>query len=104
NILKDAAAASVWGARAANGVIVLTSKKGSKSAGSSITFNAQSTVAGKPDLFYEPRISPADYIGIERQLFGEGFYDTQESASNRPVLTPAVELLIANRDGQLTDS
>lgn len=104
NVLKDAAAASVWGARAANGVIVLTSKKGSKSSGTSIMFNAQSTVAGKPDLYYEPRISPSDYIGIERQLFSEGFYDTRESAGNRPVLTPAVELLIANRDGQLADS
>lgn len=104
NILKDAAAASVWGARAANGVIVLTSKKGSRGSGPSITFSAQSTVAGKPDLYYEPRISPADYIGIERQLFDEGFYDTQESASNKPVLTPAVELLIANRDGQLSDT
>src|SRR5690606_41345764 len=63
SILKDAAAASVWGARAANGVIVLTSKKGGKNFGSSVTFNAQSTVSGKPDLFYEPRISPSDYIG-----------------------------------------
>lgn len=104
SILKDAAAASVWGARAANGVIVLTSKKGGKNFGSSVTFNAQSTVSGKPDLFYEPRISPSDYIGIERQLFGEGFYNAQESAGNRPVLTPAIELLIANRDGKLTDS
>lgn len=29
-VLKDAAAASIWGARSANGVIVVTTKKGKK--------------------------------------------------------------------------
>ena len=33
SILKDAAAASIWGARASNGVIVVTTKKGTKGKG-----------------------------------------------------------------------
>ncbi len=50
-ILKDAAAASIWGARAGNGVIVITSKKG-RVAKPSLSFNSNITFSAKPDLFY----------------------------------------------------
>lgn len=101
SILKDAGAASVWGARAANGVIVLTSKKGSAASGLKIDLTAQATIGDRPNLKYEPRISSADYIQIERELFDKGLYKTQETSANKTVLTPVVELLIANRDGLL---
>jgi len=38
-VLKDAAAAAIWGARAANGVIVITTKTGNKSQRLSINYN-----------------------------------------------------------------
>lgn len=38
-VLKDAASASIYGARAANGVVLITTKGGSKSGRSSITYN-----------------------------------------------------------------
>jgi len=50
SILKDAGAASVWGARAANGVIVLTSKKGSAASGLKIDLTAQATIGDRPNL------------------------------------------------------
>lgn len=103
SILKDAGAASVWGARAANGVIVLTTKRASARSGLKIDLNAQTTIGDRPNLKYNPRISSADYIQIERDLFDKGFYKTQETSSNKTVLTPAVELLIANRDGLLSN-
>jgi TonB-linked SusC/RagA family outer membrane protein len=49
-VLKDAAAASIYGARAANGVIVLTTKKGRRGAGVQITANADHFITTKPDL------------------------------------------------------
>jgi TonB-linked SusC/RagA family outer membrane protein len=48
-VLKDAAATSIYGARAANGVIVITSKRGKKGA-MRINFNSNSFVTQRPDF------------------------------------------------------
>lgn len=48
-ILKDAAATSIYGARAANGVIVITTKKGKKGP-ISINFNANTFISERPNL------------------------------------------------------
>ncbi len=51
-VLKDASAAAIYGSRAANGVIVITTKKGSK-AGMKVSFNSQTgvdTVADTVDV------------------------------------------------------
>lgn len=50
NILQDAASASIWGTRAANGVVVITTKKGNKSDGPTISFSASAVIQPKPDL------------------------------------------------------
>ena len=101
SVLKDAGAASVWGARAANGVIVLTTKKGRLSETINVDFNVLTTLSGKPDLYYKPIIPTVDYIQIERELFEKGFYDVDISDPNRPALTPVVELLLANGAGRI---
>lgn len=51
-VLKDAAATSIYGSRAANGVIVITTKKGKASEKININFSARTSVASKPDLDY----------------------------------------------------
>jgi len=73
SILKDAAAASIWGARAGNGVIVLTSKKGSADR---INVNFQSSLAmqARPDLKNLQLISSADRLEAEKFLFEQGHY------------------------------
>lgn len=103
-VLKDAAAASIWGAKAGNGVIVITSKKGGYNRPLKISFNSNLTLGRKPDLFYQPQISSADFIEIEKLLFSRGFYNSAESSLNKTALSPAVELLIAKRDGKLSAS
>jgi TonB-linked SusC/RagA family outer membrane protein len=100
-ILKDAAAASIWGARAGNGVIVITTKKG-KSAAPKISFNANTTLSERPDLFYQPRMSTADFIGIERSLFDKGFFTSAENSINKYPLPPVAELLAGVRDGLIS--
>ncbi len=40
-VLKDATSAAVYGARAANGVIVITTKKGKRNSGMQVTYNGQ---------------------------------------------------------------
>lgn len=100
-VLKDAAAASIWGARAGNGVIVLTTKKGKLNNRTQVNFCQTTSVTEKPDLFYQSAIGSADFIEIEKMLFEKGFYKNQEVALNKPALSPVVELLIAKRDGKM---
>ncbi|SMC66489.1 SusC/RagA family TonB-linked outer membrane protein [Pedobacter nyackensis] len=48
-ILKDAAATAIYGARAANGVIVITTKKGKKGP-MAVNFSANTFISDRPDL------------------------------------------------------
>jgi len=104
SVLKDAAAASIWGSRAGNGVIVITTKKGKYNQALKIGFNAAATVGEKPDLFYQLRMSSADFAAMERQLFASGFYEQAETGYNNPAITPVAEILIAGRDGRISAS
>lgn len=100
-VLKDAAAASIWGARAANGVIVLTSKTGGRNQPLQIDFRSNISVVEKPDIYYQPRMSSADFIGIEEMLFERGVYTAAENSILKAPYTPVVQLLIAKRDGTM---
>jgi TonB-linked SusC/RagA family outer membrane protein len=90
--LKDAAAASIWGARAANGVIVITTKKGSYARRLQVTANTSFSFYAKPDLFYMPRLKPEDYIEVEQARYKEGYYNVALSNDYSPV-SPVVEIL-----------
>jgi TonB-linked SusC/RagA family outer membrane protein len=106
-ILKDAAAASIWGARAGNGVIVITTKKG-KTGKPTVQFNSNVTVIGKPDLYSTRRISSSDYIDLEQKLFTLGYYQADEDTNNQgylfPPFTPVVQLLQKERNGFISAS
>ncbi len=49
-VLKDASAAAIYGSRAANGVIVITTKQGGKDGKTQFEFNASTTVQNTPTL------------------------------------------------------
>jgi TonB-linked SusC/RagA family outer membrane protein len=100
-VLKDAAAASIWGARAGNGVIVITTKRGRLNTIPKLTFSSSVTVGERPDLFSVPRMSSGDYIGLEKRLFSEDYFSGVEQSDSHLPLSPVVELLIAERDGTL---
>ena len=53
SILKDAGSAAIYGSRAANGVILVTTKKGSKNTGAVLTYNGQGGVQ-VPHVGYKP--------------------------------------------------
>lgn len=78
-ILKDAAAASIWGARAANGVVVITTKKSRYNQRITVEVNANLKLINKPDLNYIPTMSSSDFIDVEQYLFNKGyrFFPTQ---------------------------
>jgi len=73
SFLKDAAAASIWGIRAANGVMVITTRKGHISQAPSITFSANATVSERPRLSYQRTMNSTQMLGYEAELVQRGF-------------------------------
>lgn len=101
-ILKDAAAASIWGTRAGNGVIVITTKKGRYNQKMTVQANSNISITQKPDLFYPKKISSSDFIDVEQFLFGKGFYTSTLTSPSRPLVSPVVEILAQQDAGQIT--
>lgn len=101
-ILKDAAASSIWGARAANGVIVITTKKGKLDQPLSVEFTANTTMSDKTDLSYIRQMSSSDFIDVEQELFTRGFYNSDINSTNHTVLTPVVDLLNRSQKGEIS--
>lgn len=103
-ILKDAAAASIWGARAGNGVIVITTKKGQYQQPTKITITGNLSFREKPDLFYDPGfLNAKDFISVEKELFGRNYYNSQITNANQAPISPVVELLDQYRKGLITN-
>ncbi|MCY7357516.1 MAG: TonB-dependent receptor plug domain-containing protein, partial [Rudanella sp.] len=70
-VLKGAAASALYGSRASNGVIMITTKKGSKNKGLGITINAGVTVG---------RINKATFVNYQKE-YGAGYGAYYEDAS-----------------------
>lgn len=102
-ILKDASASSIWGAKAANGVIVITTKKGVFHTPINVQANASLTIGSKPDLGYIRQMSSSDFIDVEQELFNRGFYDSKINSSNKPAISPVVDLLDKASKGIITN-
>lgn len=64
-VLKDAAAASIWGSRAANGVIVVKTKKGAYNRPTQVSFNSNLNVAEKINLFYNKTMSTSNFVDAQ---------------------------------------
>jgi len=103
DILKDAAAASIWGVRAGNGVIVIKTKKGQSDQPMKIGITGNVTIGQKPDLYYIPQIASSDFIDIEKMLFEKGYYNTivSNTTANRPY-SPVIQILNNQKKGTIT--
>ncbi len=101
-VLKDAAATSIWGARAGNGVIVITMRK-ARSAVTRLVLNMSIGLQQRPDLFNIHSISSPDFLDYEKYLFSKGYYDANFSDSqNYNPVTPGVAILHAEQQGLLS--
>lgn len=102
-ILKDAAATSIWGARAGNGVIVITTKKGRFNQKLHVDLNASVTINEEPNLYYLPQMKSGDYIDVEQFLFNKGIYNAR---INNPfyAITPAVAIFNRRKNGLISAS
>lgn len=75
-VLKDAAAASIWGARSANGVIVITTKQAKKNGKTNISVSSFIKIADRIDLDYaNPIASSREVVELEQRAFNTSFYN-----------------------------
>lgn len=98
-LLKDASAASIWGAKAGNGVIVINMKKGALNQKPSIAFQSNFKYTARPDLFYNQNVvNPVTVMDFQKALFEKKSY----TENSRTVIPVYVEWLIKKRDNKVT--
>lgn len=107
-ILRDAAAASIWGSKAGNGVIVITTKKGRLNQAARIDFTTNLSIRDKEDLSYLPMMSSADAVEAHKLLYSRNVYNSYDAtlpnARSFPVLPEAAEVLLQLRKGAITQA
>lgn len=111
-VLKDAAAASIYGARASNGVIVITTKQ-AKQEKLTIDFNADLTISEKTNYDDYEWASAAEVLELEKYNFQYMLDDPKLSgisnlassfASGRiHGISPATRMLYRNYTGEISD-
>lgn len=110
-VLKDASAAAIYGARASNGVIVITTKQ-AKSGKLSVDFNADLTISEKNDYSNFNWANAAEMIELEKYNFNYVKNAADQTAMNslldyyenhRGALSPVSRLLTANYLGEYSD-
>ena len=63
-VLKDAASASIWGIRAANGVIVVTTKRGNKDQKVNVDYSGTFTIGSKVDWDDLHMLNTKEYVNL----------------------------------------
>jgi TonB-linked SusC/RagA family outer membrane protein len=97
-VLKDASAASIWGVRAANGVIVIQSKRGQSSVKSlDINFSSTLSVTQTSDFDKLPYASTASFIELEKYKVDNNL--SFFTGKPRPAITPVVDAYLNNPSG-----
>ncbi|WP_228851671.1 SusC/RagA family TonB-linked outer membrane protein [Aegicerativicinus sediminis] len=81
-ILKDASAASIWGARAANGVIVITTKKGTKNRKPTVAFSSFVELENKIDTDDFQWMNTEQEIELDQEFLDKGWYNLNSIANS----------------------
>lgn len=84
NVLKDAAAASIYGARASNGVIVVTTKRAKQVGKPVVQASSNITYTEKPDYSYYNLMTPGQQVDWERDYYN-WWFSPDNSAVPSPI-------------------
>ena len=101
--LKDAAAASIYGARAANGVIVITTIDGKGNGKTSVQYDASIKFTPAPNMSGLHRLNSRELVDLQKDGFK---YDPGQYAylDSRERVNPVLELLYKNRAGMIDNN
>lgn len=100
-VLKDGVAASIYGSRSANGVIVVTTKGGSKGK-TKVSYQGTFKFEPKPDLDYLHMANASDYIDAELDLYNQDNSDYTLSLKSTD-LSDVEYMLIARKSGMMSE-
>ncbi|MCD0487593.1 SusC/RagA family TonB-linked outer membrane protein [Pedobacter sp. MC2016-14] len=100
-VLKDAAAAAIWGARASNGVVVINTKKALKNASLNISYNGFFNFQGKPVLSHNKQMNSAQFIEAAREVFDANQFPYEQLAYD--VVAPHEQLLYDHQLGKINE-
>ncbi|HEY8387090.1 MAG TPA: SusC/RagA family TonB-linked outer membrane protein [Parasegetibacter sp.] len=114
-VLRDATAASIWGSRASNGVIVITTKRGSNNQKLTVTYDAFVNLQRKPDMSYNKFLSSEQFVKAASEVFDPvNFpYQTVNSANTAalfrnggivPAIRPHEMILYQRQLGLISDA
>ncbi len=102
-VLKDAAAASIWGVRASNGVIVITTKSGMATDGKAVfDLTTNLSIDQRPDFGSQRIASTSDYIDFEVETIKKGWINFA-TADNNPY-SKVGELFYKKYKGLMNDA
>ncbi|WP_164735471.1 SusC/RagA family TonB-linked outer membrane protein [Pseudoflavitalea rhizosphaerae] len=93
SVLRDASAASIWGAKAANGVIVITTKKGRAGQKLRVEYDGFYNFQGKPDRSYIPTMNSQQFIATAKELFPQYVpYNTWNTVKSLSPVAPHLQI------------
>ncbi|WP_295128496.1 SusC/RagA family TonB-linked outer membrane protein [uncultured Chitinophaga sp.] len=101
SFLKDAAASAIWGSRAANGVIVIETKKGKQGA-PQVGLTTALSISEPADLANLNVMNAKDYIDFEQELFDKNFFTDPSTHWRNPGVSRAQEIMFDARKGKIT--
>lgn len=105
--LRDAAAASIWGSRAANGVIVITTKKG-RMRMPTVNFSAGFGTQSRPSVKYLPLMNASQVLDYEKELVDKGVILASQynpyTAGVKSYVSDGVDLAYQLRSGRITQA
>lgn len=102
SVLKDATAASIYGARAANGVIVITTR-GGRSGKTRITYDGSVKFKPLPDLDYLKLMNSSQLVDLQVEGF-EYYHTPYANLNKRNALNEVTELLYMAEQGQIGET
>ncbi|MBC9931210.1 SusC/RagA family TonB-linked outer membrane protein [Chitinophaga qingshengii] len=100
-VLKDATAASIYGARAANGVIVMTTKQG-KPGAMRVSYNNSFKFTPLPSRGYSNLMSSAELVDFQREMFNYRSND-YNSINPRKGMNDVYRLLYERKGNKITE-
>lgn len=96
-ILKDASSSAIYGARAANGVVLITTKKGATGS-ARISFNAYTGLQQHGRLI--PMANTAEYVRIYNEAANNDNAEFTNPSLFRKLITPEIQATLPNTDWQ----
>lgn len=101
-VLKDAAASSIYGARAANGVIVISTKRG-QTGKTRVSYDGSMKIVPKPDISYLNLMNSSELVDMQIEGFNY-FHIGYKNLNRRYSVNPVVALLYKRKNKELSDA